>query len=305
MSILSKAKPADKQVPSRESYHAKVLLLGASKGGKSTSACTMPGKKLIIDMDRRKASLLGKPDLDILDVGDPNEPKTWTSLLTLKTELWAQARSNKLEYDAIIFDGVTALNRICMAYTLSLKTADGKAAAKGFGGIGPAKHHYPPQMHLIIQYITSTLALPCHIIYTGHYDLFEEKGISTSGLASKTLHYWPKIYGKTRTEIATWFDESYECYAEGQRKGKGSYYWRTIGSGSMDFLGSSLNQEGKYWESPFAVNLESKTPGFQKLFELRFGKEEKEERDSVPTDSPEDVQISDKTSNPIKKKEKD
>jgi hypothetical protein len=290
MSILSKAVPATEMKPDRDSYWAKVLLLGASKGGKTTSACTMPGKKLLVDMDRRKASALGLPDVDILDLGDPTDSKTWNSAQLLKTELWSKARSGNFPYDCVIFDGVTALNRICMNYVLTLKKADGSKAGMGFGGVGPAEHHYPPQMHLIIQYITSTLALPCHVVYTGHYDLFEEKGIGTSGLPTKTLHYWPKIYGKTRTEIATWFDESYECYAEGQRKGKGKYYWRTIGSGSMDFLGSSLNQGGKYWESPFEVNLDDSLCGFAKLFELRFGKEEKEK------DSPEPVQNLDKES---------
>jgi hypothetical protein len=38
-------------------------------------------------------------------------------------------------------------------------------------------------------------------------------------------------------------------------------------------LGSSLNQLGKYWQSPVEVNPSEKVWGFQKLMELRFGKD--------------------------------
>ena len=270
MSILEKAKPATSYRPQRGSYRIKALLLGASKGGKTTSACTVPGKKLLLDMDRRLASVVGKEDLDILEIGDPTNPRTWNEVVAAKNELWTAARAGNFPYSCVIFDGLTSMNRICMAYVLSLKRADGKPASMGFGGVGPAEHHYVPQMHLIIQFITSTLALPCHVIYTGHYDLFEEKGENESGIPMKTLHYWPKIYGKTRTEVATWFDESYECYVGRDRRGKPQYFWQTIGEGRKDFLGSSLNTEGKLWESPFPVNLDEKPSGFAKLLSLRF-----------------------------------
>jgi hypothetical protein len=72
----------------------------------------------------------------------------------------------------------------------------------------------------------------------------------------------------------------YSCYnltqtiKEGDKQiKKQKYYWQTASDIKYGFLKSSLNQLGKYWQSPVELNPDDKIWGFEKLLELRFGKE--------------------------------
>jgi len=274
MPILSEAKGAQSlSVAPR----IKAFLAGDSGSGKTTSACSIPGKKLLIDFDNRADSLVGLADLDILPCheADSKLPKAWERALAIKTELHALARKATPEapfpYEAIIFDGLTSMGRIAMNWSLLL---DPK---KGLGG-SPAQHHYGPQMNQLADYVLTALTLPCHIIFTGHIELFEEQ--TDEG----TRHiFLPKITGKLKTEVANWFNECYLCRRVSvERDGKRitEHHWYTSGRDKLRFFKSSLNQLGKFWTDPIIIDFDQQPTGFAKLLELRFGKEgeKKEEK---------------------------
>lgn len=250
----------------KESFRFKVLLGGHTGTGKTTSAgLTLPGRKLLLDYDGRSQSLSGLPDVKriLLLEEDPRSPRAWAKAEALVNELYSTFRKDELEYDSIIEDGLSSMNRICMNWALLL---DPK---RGLGG-SPAKQHYGPHIKNLSDHINRMLALPVHYVLTCHFNLVQDE---------ETGHfvYLPKVFGQQqRTDVPTWFDECYEAQVETDDDGNPVYFWKTAGSGRYQFIKSSLNQFGKYWKSPFEVNLEATPAGFQKLLDLRYGKEPEE-----------------------------
>jgi len=267
--ILEKAKPASSFVPQAEGYHIRALLAGPPGSGKTTSALSLPGRKLLIDCDRRAAAASGFENVSICEIVEPDSrsPRAWSECQKLYKELWVKSKDKDF-YDTIIWDGITAMSRYAMNYALLL---DSK---RGLGGT-PAQQHYMPQMKEMTDLIRGSLGLPCHVCFTCHLELIEDADDQSS-------KFLPKITGKLRTEIGSWFDETYLCQRHPGKGGKAVYSWLTTGTGKFDFLKSSLNQLGRYWTDP--VELEpsldgSKPWGFSELIERRFKKEEvKEEK---------------------------
>ena len=279
---LSKGRKAS-EIDEKTGFFLRALQVGPSKSGKTTAACTMPGPKLIIDGEKRASSIIGFPDTTVLDVLDlassqsvasgttfdkvsaMTAVKAWNIFCDINNELWLKASKGEIDpQQTTIVDSLTALNHFSMMFLLSLNKSDGTPSEKGLGG-GPAQAHYPGQMIQMMQLIISMRGLPCHIIFNGHLDLFEDK-------KTGELRYLPYMYGKTRGQVGSWFDETYET----ERKTdpvtrKVSYFWNTAGSGQKDFIGSSLNRQGKLWTSPFEINLNENPCGFAKILKLRFG----------------------------------
>lgn len=264
MTILEKAKPM--QGMKRGDFRWKVLLMGQTGGGKSTLAATLPGRKLFLDYDQRGESLIGLPEIEVIrePLVDPNpkSPQAWRNADALKDELWTAARTGKLEYDTIIEDGLSSMNRICMYWALLL---DPK---KGLGG-SPAMQHYGPHIKNLTDHIISMLSLPVNYCLTGHFNLAEDE--ETGGVT-----YLPKVYGKQmRTDIPTWFNEVYYCFHETDPKSKRErYFAHTAGFGRYDFMKSALNQFGKFWENPVEIDYDKPPVGFQRLLGVRFREEE-------------------------------
>lgn len=266
--MLENVKSSEDYTPQKD-YLIKALLLGGSGSGKTTGAMSLPGKKLLVDLDNRAESVAGFPNLDIIKILGRGEtdPTPWTDLGDLITELWKK-EAEGLPWDAIIIDGLTMMGRYAMNWVMERAlTADGKKLGRGPGG-SPAQPHYQPQMTLFSRAVLGLLPLPCHVVFTGHLDMYEDKTLNT-------LHYWPKVIGKTRTEISNWFNETYECKKiEGVSEVE--YHWYTIGTGRSDFIKSSINTLGKYWEDPVIINFrddygQSEKTGFEKLLQIRFG----------------------------------
>jgi hypothetical protein len=134
----------------------------------------------------------------------------------------------------------------------------------GLGG-APAEHHYLPQMTMLSSYIFSTIALPCSVIYTGHVDLYENKKMGTH-------KFYPKMTGKNRTALSSWFNEVYNCYRLSSTKDKEPprFFWQTSGDDQMDFFGSAMNTQSLYWTDPIEVNFSNPPVGFADLLKRRF-----------------------------------
>lgn len=273
-SILAKAQSSDDLKILKDNYKIRALLLGESGGGKTTSAVSLPGRKLLVDFDGRSESIAGTPGVDVIRLyeSDPDKPTAWNAAITLRDEIWTALKDNTFGYDGVIWEGFSSMTKICMNYCLSLRTKGGQLAERGFGDT-PAQHHYGPYMAEMSKFIFNCIAMPIHSVFTGHYYVYED------GTTNK-IEYWPKLYGNIRTEVGSWFNETYHCYNLTQTVKEGNnvkkvqkYYWQTASDSKFGFLKSSLNQLGKYWQSPIELNTDEKIWGFQKLLDLRFGPE--------------------------------
>jgi hypothetical protein len=273
---------------SERDFRFRGMLTGQSKTGKTTTAMTLAGRKLLIDTDNRWRSVAGWEDVDVLpvldlassqsvkadtnieDMAQDTLVRAWNILYDINNELWLKARRDKLEHDVIVPDGLSSLNRIAMAFILSLKKSGGQEMATGPAG-APAKHHYGPQMHILSMLLHSLSSLPCHFVLTGHLELWEDK-------KEHTVRYYPRMYGKVRNEVGSWFDECYETTRKFDPKSSTPHHFlTTAGYGNKEFLGSSMNLEGKFWKSPFRVDLSKNVCGLQELIALRFDPNKKEE----------------------------
>jgi hypothetical protein len=259
--ILSTAQNAEEV--GRGNYRINALLVGPSGNGKTQSALSMPGRKLLIDYDGRWEVAVGQPDVEIIKLydPDPDSPKGWLDAEKLKVELWRAARNKKepFPYDVIIEAGLTSMLKYAMNWSLTL------AGKHGLGG-SPAMHHYGPQMHNVEQHVRSMKQLPCSYVLEAHVEYLEVEELSD-------VLFLPKATGKMRTAIPGWFNECYQCYSDKKKDGKVHYYWNTSGTGKWDFLKSTLNNLGKYWDDPIEIDFNSEPVGFAKLLDLRFGKE--------------------------------
>ena len=271
-SILAKAQKSENLKELRENYKIRALLLGESGGGKTTSAISLPGKKLVVDFDGRAASVSGAEGVDVIRLyePDPDKPTAWNEGINLRDEIWAALKNNTFNYEGVVWEGFSSMTRYCMNFCLSLRTKSGQLAERGFGDT-PAQHHYGPYMAEMSKFIFNCISMPVHTVFTGHYYVYEDA-------TTNKVEYWPKLFGNIRTEVGSWFNEVYSCYnltqtvKEGDKQvKKQKYYWQTASDIKYGFLKSSLNQLGKYWQSPVELNPDDKVWGFEKLLDLRFG----------------------------------
>jgi len=261
--LIETAKPAEEL---RSDYRIRALLIGPSKGGKTTSAVrTLPGKKLLIDTDGRAHSVAGLPDVDVIQVKRTEEKaEAWENLLTLKDDLWQLVEDKSFTYDAIIYDGLSSMRKITMDYCMTIHGSDGKLLQR-IAGVVPTIAHVQPHMHETTKFIFNQLALPCHIVFTGHFSVYEDKN-------TNRIEYWPNVLSSSmRSEIGSWFDEVYHCWGEPTKDGM-KYYWQTAPDRKLAFIGSTLNKQNKFWESPIEIDLDKSPAGFDYLMQKRFNK---------------------------------
>ena len=276
-SILAKATSAGNIKEQKENYKIRALLLGESGSGKTQSSVSLPGRKLLVDFDLRSETIAGNADVDIIRIveNDPDKPAAWNEAIGLRDEIWTRIKDKSFSYDGVIWEGFSSMTKLCMNFCLSLRTKTGQLAERGFGDT-PAQHHYGPYMAEMSKFIFSCLSMPVHTIFTGHYYVYEDN-------TTNKIEYWPKLYGNIRTEVGSWFNETYHCYNLTQNikendktVKKQVYYWQTAADAKFGFLKSSLNQLGKYWSSPIELNPSEASWGFKKLLDLRFGGEQKQ-----------------------------
>lgn len=272
MTILEHAKPANQINVDPSRYRFKGLLCGHTGSGKSNTALTAPGKKLLIEYDGRRESIIGHPELENTEIiqileADSRSPKAWDALEQLRRELVSLARkSQTFPYDCIIEDGLTFMGTYCMNWCLLL---DSK---RGLGGAA-AQQHYGPYIKNLGDHIQAMRNLPCSYILTSHFNAVEDE-------ATGSIKYFPKVYGKQfRTDVPTMFNECYFCTKidrpdEDTHKNRRTYVLFTGGTGRYDFFKSALNYQELFWTDPVIVDLKNRPYGIQKLLHLRFGKEE-------------------------------
>ena len=248
----------------------KAALMGPSGSGKTASSVTLPKTEekplLLVDYDDRWETVRNEVEAGLVKVlklfdPDPSSPKAWNEGEDLRKELWALARSGEFPYSGVIEDGLSMMARIAMNSALTL---DNK---RGLGG-SPAKQHWMPQIQYLAKHINSMRMLPCHYILNTHFDMLTDE-------SDGKVKILPKVTKSLRTELPSWFNETYRCYREKGKEGRIHYYWETGGTGKYDFFKSTLNNRQKLWKDPIEIDFDSSPVGFEKLLELRFGKEKK------------------------------
>jgi len=251
-----------------ETYRIRALLSSPGSGaGKTTAACSLPGRKLLLDIDNRAESVAGWPEVEIVKCHepDPKNPRAWRRLEEIKKELWSEAHlaakaGKKFPYAGVIVDGNTALFRVCLNWAILL---DPKV---GLGGCA-AQQHYGPQMKNASDYIMSLLGLPCHVIFTGHENMVEQDG-------GQLACWLPKVTGKLATEVPKWFNETYYNWrvekAKDGEKRKHRFFWSTQGTRRRSYLKSSMNKLGAYWSDPIGLDFSAEFVGFGDLLRQRF-----------------------------------
>lgn len=85
------------------------LLYGAPGKGKTTTIKFLPGKTLVLDVDRTSHVLKGEPNIDILYIDNID---TWNDWGTTLTEL---VKNYKGKYDNIVVDNITELERCILS----------------------------------------------------------------------------------------------------------------------------------------------------------------------------------------------
>jgi hypothetical protein len=246
-----------------ESTLIKALLVGKSKSGKSTSATTIPGRKLVIDTDLRGDAYAGFDNIDIIRVDEPDldKPQAWNNIVTLREDIWEEINAKTFPYDGIIWDGLSSLSRYAMNQALQLRDSMGKLMGRGPGG-GPAQPHYLPQMNEMSKHIFNCIAMPVHVVFTGHYYVYEDE-------KTNQMDWLPKMIGNIRTEVGSWFNETYACYRDGSKPENMKYVWQTFPDRKLDFIGSTLNKFGKLWKDPVEINFDELPTGFEALLAKR------------------------------------
>lgn len=262
-SILERSRKAD-AVEVGKTYLIKAGLFGHTGSGKTQSSITLPKSEehplLLIDYDGRAETVAGTPHVEIVSLYDssPESPKAWDEAEYLRKELWSLARKGEFRYSGVIEDGLTMLGQVAMNSALTL---DNK---RGLGG-APAKQHWIPQIHTLRKHINSMRALPCHYVITGHFEILQDED-------DGKLKILPKVTRSMRTELPSWFNETYYCWREKGKEGI-IYYWTTGGTGKYEFFKSTLNHLGKFWEDPIQIDFDASRVGFEDLLVRRFGKE--------------------------------
>lgn len=85
------------------------LLYGAPGKGKTTTIKFLPGKTLVLDIDRTSHVLKGAPDIDIIYIDNIDTWNDWGATLT---EL---VKNYKDKYDNIVVDNITELERCILS----------------------------------------------------------------------------------------------------------------------------------------------------------------------------------------------
>lgn len=124
------------------------LIYGAPGMGKTTTTKFIPGKKLVIDVDRTSHVLKGEKDIDIVKLSNTETWEDWQKLVLDLTTNY------KGKYDAIIIDNVSELERCILA----------NLGRIGKNGGVPAQGDYQKMQFRIVDSIRYLKNMDCNLV---------------------------------------------------------------------------------------------------------------------------------------------
>lgn len=170
------------------------LFWGGAGTGKTTLACTAPGRKLLVNFDPDgAASVAGFPDVDVADFS--SAPNSIVDKFKSSDPL---GLNNVIEnYDTVIFDSLTNIAHKALMH--------GIPQTKGATIERPSPGAYGVRNALVLQLVKNTLAFTAklgkHVIFIAHEDapVTNEEGL--------VLHITLSLGGKLPEQAALDFSE--------------------------------------------------------------------------------------------------
>lgn len=149
--------------------------------GKTTALKFLPGKTLVLDVDRTSKVLRGSENIDIIEVDNINTWDYWEKLIV---ELY---QSYKGKYDNICIDNVSELER-CI-----LSDLGSKGKNKGV----PAQGDYQYMQFRLVNSLRYMKNLDCNIIWTA----WETTDLYTDSNGQQFNRSFPQINGKILNNV--------------------------------------------------------------------------------------------------------
>lgn len=157
------------------------LIYGAPGMGKTTALKYLPGKTLVLDVDRTSKVLKGCKHIDIIEVDNINTWDFWEKLII---ELYNNYRS---KYDNIAVDNVSELER-CI-----LSDLGSKGRNKGV----PSQGDYQYMQFRLVNSLRYMKNLDCNIIWTA----WETTDLYTTAEGQQFNRSYPQINGKILNNV--------------------------------------------------------------------------------------------------------
>lgn len=178
-----------------------MLLWGPSGAGKTTWACSAPGKKLLINFDPDGfKSVAYRDDVDVLDLSDQGH-KILEQFRGDDPLKLSQAIQN---YDTIILDSVTSLSQLALERGVAL------SATQSRGGT-PSTLEFPGLQGYGARTTVSVAALKSLLRVTGRYDknfiAITHEDDPTTNDKGDTLYISMMLGGKIKNNVALQISE--------------------------------------------------------------------------------------------------
>lgn len=157
------------------------LIYGAPGMGKTTALKYLPGKTLVLDVDRTSKVLKGCKHIDIIEVDNINTWDFWEKLIL---ELY---KNYKGKYDNIAVDNVSELER-CI-----LSDLGSKGRNKGV----PSQGDYQYMQFRLVNSLRYMKNLDCNIIWTA----WETTDLYTTAEGQQFNRSYPQINGKILNNV--------------------------------------------------------------------------------------------------------
>uniref|UniRef100_A0A6M3LQ61 Putative ATPase domain containing protein n=1 Tax=viral metagenome TaxID=1070528 RepID=A0A6M3LQ61_9ZZZZ len=219
-------------------FYVSALLTGPAGSGKTTGALSMPGRKLLLDSDQGREVTMGRQDVDIVSISepDPASPRGWLDAQKIRKEISSQVARGVFPYDVVIDDSITRKYELGLLYVMLM---DSK---RGDGGT-PVSSHWMAQKKEMMVDLEFYIHAPFHYIATVH-EVAEKDELLGS------IQYWPAITGKDSERVVRRFREVYHCFSVikgGGEDARAEFKWRTMKEAQREYLKSSMNTDQKYW----------------------------------------------------------
>lgn len=177
------------------------LFWGPSGAGKTTWACSAPGKKLLINFDPDGfKSVAYRDDVDVLDLSDQGHK----ILEKLRGDDPLKLSEHLANYDTVILDSVTSLSQLALERGVAL-------AASNTSGGTPATLEFPGLQGYGARTTVSVAALKSLLRVTGRYNknfiAITHEDDPTTDAKGNTLFISMMLGGKIKNNVALQISE--------------------------------------------------------------------------------------------------
>jgi hypothetical protein len=186
-----------------------MVMWGPSGAGKTTWACSAPGRKLIINFDPDGYKPVAhRDDVDVLDLADQDHK----ILAALMGDDPLRLSEKIAGYDTIILDSMTAMSQVALERGVALaKAHGGKASTPEFPGL----QGYGARTAITVSILRSLLRVTGR--HDKHFIVITHEDDPTTDDNGNTLYITMMLGGKIKNNVALQVSEIWFVdYAEGK-----------------------------------------------------------------------------------------